>query len=123
MRFSELVKSINHSTENLDLVTARKYIEENIELLKNKKHLLNHNAREILEFMIKRQDAGYRTLDKRELATLRAINMYAEKFDVRGIKMIIKEKPNLLMEKEAIGYLSNDSKVILIGMGVLKKEA
>ncbi|WP_058308383.1 hypothetical protein [Gracilibacillus massiliensis] len=123
MRFSELVKSINHATENLDLVTARKYMEENIELLKSKKHVLNHNAREILEFMIKRQESGYRNLDKRELATLRAVNMYAEQFDVRGIKMIIKEKPNLLMEKEAIDYLSNDSKVILVGMGVLKKEA
>ncbi|GAE93419.1 hypothetical protein JCM21714_2499 [Gracilibacillus boraciitolerans JCM 21714] len=123
MQFSELVKSINHYTEHLDLVTARKYIEENLDLLNQKKHLLSHNARGILEFMIKRREAGYRNLDKRELATIRAVNKYAEEFDVRGIKLIVREKPNLFIEKEAIEYLSNDSKVILIGMGVLKKEA
>ncbi|QGH35851.1 hypothetical protein GI584_18110 [Gracilibacillus salitolerans] len=123
MRFSEIVKSINHATENLDLVTSRRYIEENLELLKEKRHLLNHNAREILSFMIKRQEAGYRNLDKKELASIRTVNLYAEQFDVRGIKLIIKEKPYLFFEKEAINFLTDDAKVILTGIGVVKKEA
>jgi hypothetical protein len=123
MRFSELIKSINHATENLDLVTSRRYIEDNLEILKEKRHLLNHNAREILSFMIKRQESGYRSLDKKELASIRAVNVYAEQFDVRGIKLILKENPNLFMEKEALNFLTNDAKVILAGIGVLKKDA
>ncbi|MGP4038468.1 hypothetical protein ACTWP4_00955 [Gracilibacillus sp. D59] len=123
MKFSEIIKSINHATDNLDLVTSRRYIEENLELLKEKRHLLNHNARELLNFMVKRQESGYRNLEKRELAAIKAVNSYAEQFDVRGIKLIVKDKPHLFMEKEALNFLTNDSKVILIGMGVLQKEA
>ncbi|ENH96199.1 hypothetical protein J416_11867 [Gracilibacillus halophilus YIM-C55.5] len=123
MRFKELLKNINQATDDLDFVTARKYIEENMELLKEKKHLLNQNARELLEFMVKRLEAGHQPLDKQELASVQAVNMYAEQFDVRGVKMIVKQKPNLFMKPEAAQNLTNDAKVVLVGMGVLKKEA
>ncbi|SFL43388.1 hypothetical protein SAMN04487943_101528 [Gracilibacillus orientalis] len=123
MQSNEIVKSINHATTNLDLVTSRHYIEENLELLKEKSHLLNHNARELLSFMIKCQESGYRSLNKKELASIRTVNDYAEQFDVRRIKLIVKEKPHLFMEKEALNFLNKDAKVILDGIGVLKKEA
>ncbi|MFC4403054.1 hypothetical protein [Gracilibacillus xinjiangensis] len=123
MEFSELIKNINRATERSELATARRYIEENVILLKQKKHLLNHNAREILDFIVSRQQSGYHNLSKKEHAIIRAINLYAERFDIRGIKMVTKEMPDLLMEREALNLLTSDSITLLQSIGLIKKEA
>ncbi|SER67452.1 hypothetical protein SAMN04487944_10813 [Gracilibacillus ureilyticus] len=123
MEFNELIKNINNATEQSDLATARRYIEENLSILKKEKHLLNHNAREILEFIVKREESGNQSLNKKEMATIRAVNIYSENFDIRGVKMIAKEMPELFQEREALNLLTADSVVLLKSIGVLKEES
>ena len=121
MSIKELIKKINQSVDELDLVTTRKYIEANIEVLNDNKRFLKSNARELLNFLTSRLESGYEPLTRAELATVTAINSYATKFDVRSIKMIIKGKEPLLIRKDFVDYLNSDAKIILEGMGAIEK--
>ena len=121
MTIKELITKINQSVDELDLVTTRKYLEENIDLLKDNKRFLKSNARELLDFLTSRLESGYEPLKREELATVTAINSYATKFDVRSIKMIIKGKEQLLIRKDFVDYLNSDAKIILEGMGAIEK--
>ncbi|OLN21777.1 hypothetical protein BTO30_13045 [Domibacillus antri] len=121
MEFEELVQKINKHVEELDYFSARKYIEQNINELQKKKHLLNSNAREILLFLVEQLNSGNVSLKRQEISTINAINEYAYKFDLRGIKMIIKNQAALFMREDISVYLNKDAKEILTGMGVLKK--
>ena len=122
MSIKELIKKINQSVDELDLVTTRKYIEANIEVLNDNKRFLKSNARELLDFLTSRLESGYEPLTREELATVNAINSYATKFDVRSIRMIIKGKEPLLIRKDFIDYLNSDAKIILEGMGAIEKQ-
>ena len=121
MNLKELIKEINQSVDELDLVATRKYIEGNIEVLNDNKRFLKSNARELLDFLTSRLESGYEPLTRGELATVNAINSYATKFDVRSIKMIIKGKEPLLIRKDFVDYLNSDAKIILEGMGAIEK--
>lgn len=121
MRFDDLISSINKSIDNLDFVSARKYIEENIDILKDCKHLLNSNAREILKFLIKQQEDGVKALSRSELNIMNAINTYAYKFDVTGIKILLKNNARLFLRNDAVAYLNSDAKTILAGMKVINE--
>ena len=48
MDFPELLKQLNKSIDSLDLVSARKYIEENIEILTKNRQLLRGNSEQCL---------------------------------------------------------------------------
>lgn len=50
MDFHDIVKMINKFVDENDLVSARSFIEQNIDLLVENKHLLRSNARELVEF-------------------------------------------------------------------------
>ncbi|RCW77271.1 hypothetical protein [Saliterribacillus persicus] len=123
MNIKEIIGLINDAMNEMDYIAARKYMEKNLDVLDGRKHLLNRNARELYDFVKNRVDSGHQGLSKQDMAAIHAINIYAEKFDLRGLKLMVKERPQLFMLREAEGYLNNDAKVILIGMGVLKKEA
>ncbi|EIJ80379.1 hypothetical protein PB1_08457 [Bacillus methanolicus PB1] len=122
MQLEELINKINKSLDELDLVTARKYIEENIELLNKNKALLNSNARALLEFLTDNQKSDVKPLTRQEMSTINSINIYALRFDIRGLKLLIKDKANLLSRKDVVQYLNSDAKTILSGMGVIEKK-
>ena len=114
---------INNSVDQLNFTSARKYIEENIELVNQNRVHLKSNAREILAFLNDLFESGEKPITKREVAALNTINIYATRFDVRGLKLNLKGKEQLLLKKEALNYLNNDAKILLESMGAIKKES
>lgn len=122
MEFKELIAKINKSVDELDLVTTRKYIEGNVDVLNKNKSLLKGNARDLLNFIMKNMESGQAPLSRTEMATVLAINTFATKFDLRSIKLTIKNKEQLLLRKDFVSYLNSDAKIILAGMGAIEKE-
>ena len=120
MDINEIISKINKSVDDLDFTTARKYIEENIELVSNKRVHLKSNAREILNFIIEQSNIGEKPLSKTELAIINSINVYAIRFDLRGLKLSIKGNEQLLLKNEVLNYLNADAKILLEGMGAIK---
>lgn len=84
-----LTAKINKHVEEMELATARVYIEENVEILNEHKNMINKNAWELLDFLLELQVDGGQPLSRKDKAIINAINTYANKFDVRGIKMIV----------------------------------
>lgn len=121
MHIMDLIFKINSSVEKLDFATARFFMEENIEILNDNKNYLKRNARELLEFLTNRQDLGLQTLTRSEMIVLQAANGYAAKFDLRGLKLVIKEHPLLFLRDDIEAYLNADAKIILEGMGAIRK--
>jgi hypothetical protein len=121
LNLKELINEINKSVDHLDLVATRKYMEENLDLVKQHKVLLNSNARELLDFVAKRIDSGIEPMKRYELAVIHSINIYASRFDLRGLKMVIKDHPQLLLREDAAQYLNADAKIILEGMEAIVK--
>ncbi|RSD21127.1 hypothetical protein [Mesobacillus subterraneus] len=120
MSLVDIASKINNCVENLELAAARVYIEENLNVLQEHKNLLSKNARELLDILIELQDEGNKPLSRKDLAILNTINTYARNFDMRGLKVIIKENPELLLRKEVPAYFNSDAKIILEGMGIFK---
>lgn len=119
MGLQRLIKEINKSLENLDLVTARMYIENNYENLKENKFLLERDARALFEFIQTKIEKGERSLNRNEMNVLYAINSYATNFDVRGLQMSVKNNAELLLKEDVRQYLNEDAKAILSGMRVI----
>ncbi len=122
MYIEQLIQTINEKVEELDLVTARKLMEENIEYLKKNERKLKKNGRELLKFITDSIQSGYEHPTRQELAIYHSINTYASKFDVRGLKMIVKGNEQTLLKKSARNYLNSDAKVLLEGLGAISKE-
>lgn len=123
MNLHELVQKINKSVEELDLVSARKYMEENKVVLLANKNLLKRNARELFDFLISSTESGIVPLTRDELSATNAINMYATRFDLRGLKVAIKNHSELLLRADVIPYLNTDAKILLEGMGAIQKDS
>lgn len=119
MSLDALTAKINRYVEDMELATARVYIEENTEILKAHKNMLNKNARELLDFILQMQDSEGQPLTRKDMAIINAMNTYANKFDVRGIKILVKDNPNLLLRKDTPAFLNADAKIILQGMGAI----
>ncbi len=120
MDIQELLNKINKSMDDLDLVTARRFIEENIVLLNENKHLLRGNARALLDFLTNNTDKGFIHLNRKEMNVIYAINTYASNFDLRGLKLSIKNNADLLMREEIKQYLNEDAKTLLEGMSAIQ---
>ena len=118
MQLNELIANINYRVEELDFVSARKLIEENMELIQTKKHHLRGNARELYDFL---SSNSLQTLNRREMSIIASINSYASKFDIRGLKVSLKSNARLLMREDVRDYLNADAKILLEGMGALPK--
>lgn len=117
----KVIASINKSVEELDFVTTRKFLEENLEFSNTNRLLLKKNARELLDFLIENQESGVKPLGRKELAIVNTINVYATKFDIRGLKFVVKENAQLLLREDVIPYLNTDAKALLGSMGVIAK--
>jgi hypothetical protein len=114
-----LTAKINKNVDEMEFATARVFIEENIKTLDEHKNMLNKNARELLEFLLEQQANGGEPLTRKDLSILNAINTYANKFDVRGIKILVKDYHKLLLRKDTTAYLNADAKIILKGMSAI----
>jgi hypothetical protein len=123
MNIKEIIDSINKSVEELDFVTARMYIERNIDSLVPHKNLLKSNAKDILNFLTERLQSGQSPLSRKDMITINTINSYAHKFNVKGIKLILKDNSKLVLREDIMTYLNSDAKVILEGMGAITKSA
>ncbi|RDI40152.1 hypothetical protein [Falsibacillus pallidus] len=117
----ECLRKIQTAVDEHDLVSTRIYIEENLEWLKDNRHLLKGNARELFDFILARNDKGEQPLTRPEIMAVNAINAYAKKFDLRGLKLSIKNHAALLLKDEIRQYLNTDAKIILEGMGAIEK--
>jgi hypothetical protein len=116
MNFQELISRVNNSVDELDFVTARKYIEQNLDLLKDKRPFLKSNARELLVFLEKQ---NFEPMKRKELAVINSINLYSTKFDLRGLKFAIRENSQLILRKDISLYLNSDAKALLESMKVI----
>lgn len=119
MDFQELLKQLNKSIENLDLVSARKYIEENIEILAKNRQLLHGNSRAMFDLIKQKNDLGEKSLSRHEMNVIYSINSYATKFDLAGLKLVINNNPEIFLNEETKQYLNTDAKTLLQGMKVL----
>jgi hypothetical protein len=122
MNLHELAEKINKSVDDLDLVSARKYMEENKELLKVNKSLLKRNARELFDFLISSTNSNTVPLTREEITATNAINLYATRFDLRGLKTAVKNYSELLLRDDVLPYLNTDAKILLEGMGAIQKK-
>ncbi len=119
MNIQELLERINKSMDDLDLVSARRFIEENLQILSKDRYLLKSNARALLDFLTSKTD---NPLKREELNVINSVNIYATKFDVRGLKMLLKSNAELLMREDIKHYLNADAKIILEGMNAIHSE-
>jgi len=120
MEIQELLARINKSIENLDLISARRYIEKNIELLRDNRHHLSKNARELFDFLQSESNSSAHNYSRRELHMINTINTYATRFDVRGLRLSVKNNADLLMKKDILYYLNADAKILLEGMKAIQ---
>ncbi|QFF98627.1 hypothetical protein PB01_07155 [Psychrobacillus glaciei] len=116
MDINELMKKMNEVMDNLDFVSARKIMEENMKIINENRHLLRSNARSLLQILKDNTEPHIKPLNRNEMSVVHAINAYASKFDVRGLRMSIKSNSVLLMRKDIKQYLNEDAKTLLIGM-------
>jgi hypothetical protein len=121
MHVLDLIAKINTSVEELDFAKARLYMEENIEILNDNKNHLKSNARELLDFLTKRKEAGVHPLTRKDMAVLNTVNSYASKFDLRGLKVVIRNHSLLFLRNDIEAYLNADARIILEGMGAIQK--
>lgn len=121
MNLQELATKINACVEDIDLVAARKYMEENKELLKDNKSLLKRNARELFDFLLNSSESNSKPLSREEVAATNAINLYATRFDIRGLKIAVKNHSELLLREDIKPYLNKDARILLEGMGAIQK--
>ncbi|QGM30472.1 hypothetical protein GI482_08830 [Bacillus sp. N3536] len=123
MDANELINVINHSIEKLDYASARKYIEENLNLVNINKHLLIDNARSVLVYINDTLESGAQPLTRQEVSLIYTINKHATKFDVRALRMIIRDNPSLLIRQDIKHYFTEDAKTLLEGMNVIPKQS
>ncbi|MEH7887308.1 hypothetical protein V7654_23685 [Bacillus sp. JJ1609] len=121
MHVLDLIAKINTSVEELDFAAARLYMEENIEILNENRNYLKTNARDLLEFLTKRMEAGQKPLTRQDMSVINAVNSYASKFDLRGLKVIIRDHSLLFLRNDISAYLNMDARIILEGMGAIHK--
>nr|WP_285856902.1 hypothetical protein [Mesobacillus subterraneus] len=117
----ELTATINKYVEDLDFGTARVYLEENLTVLNENKNKLNSNARALLEFISDRQQEGVQPLTRKDMSIINATNSYASKFDLRGLKVLVRDNSQLFLRSDISAYINADAKIILEGMGSIKK--
>jgi hypothetical protein len=121
MHVLDLIGKINSCVEELDFAAARAYMEENIEILNAHRSHLKTNARDLLEFLTKRMEAGHEPLTRKDMAVINAVNSYASKFDLRGLKVVIRDHSLLFLRNDIASYLNTDARIILEGMGAIPK--
>lgn len=120
MDIRELILKINKSVDDLDLVSARIYMEANLDILNDMRSSLNGNARDLLRFLTEIHEKGYRPLSRGDFATISSLNVYASSFDVRSLKTTVANNRDLLLRQDIIEHLNADARYLLKGMGAIQ---
>jgi len=120
MEFREIISEISKSFEIHDLVSVRELVEDNLELLNKNKHRLNGKIKNVFDFFTNQSD--FLPLNRSDVAVINTINHYASNFDVRGIRIVLKDHITLLFRDDSIQFLSSDAKIILESMNVIPKK-
>lgn len=118
-----MIHTINDCMEKLDYITVRKYIIDNIHHLNLYKHLLDDATLNVLQYLNTTIDSEPQPVSRQEVAIIYSINMYSKMFDVRSLRMKIKENPSLLMRQDIKHYFNEESKTLLEGMRVISNHA
>ncbi|WP_079506857.1 hypothetical protein [Mesobacillus jeotgali] len=121
MTVAELTSTINKIVDDLDFATARVLLEENMDVLNEHRNRLNSNARELLNFISEMHKTGAQPLTRKEMSLINAVNSYASKFDVRGLKLLIKDHPKLFLRSDLASYINADAKIVLESLGAIQK--
>ncbi|MDF2067618.1 hypothetical protein [Bacillus sp. Cr_A10] len=121
MDISEIMKKINENMEKMDLVAARRLIEHNLDLINENRHLLRRNARSLFE-ILHNTESVINTLNRREMNVIYSINAHASNFDIRALKLAIKNNSELLVRRGIKHYLNEDAKTLLAGMNVINAD-
>lgn len=116
MNTHELFKLINQCVDELDFITARKYMEDNRDEVKAHKHHLQRNAQELFEFVL---NSDGKRLTQSEIKVIHAINDYAVHFNIRSFKSIVKEHAVLVSREETLTYLNQDARALLESMHII----
>lgn len=95
----------------MDLTSARRLIEN--------RHLLRRNARSLFDILKDNAESVINTLTRKEMNVIYSKNAHASSFDVRGLKLSIKNNTELLVRKDIKHYLNEDAKTLLAGMKVI----
>lgn len=119
MNLKKILHDLQKYMDKSDLVSARRLIEEHLQLLLVNKNLLNRNVREMVDILASMEETGFRPLNRQELNQIHHINSYASTFDLRGLKLSIEENPELLMREDVKHYLNADAKALLEGMSAI----
>lgn len=119
MNFFELVKRIEQCMDGLDLVSARRYIEDNMDILMENKNHLRGNVRELVDMLYTMPEQKASSLNSQEISIIKSLNAYAAEFDLRSVKLSVKNNAELFMREEVKEYLSSDAKLLLQGMSAL----
>ncbi|KQL33682.1 hypothetical protein [Psychrobacillus sp. FJAT-21963] len=121
MDISEIMKKINENMDKMDLVAARRLIEHNLDLINENRHLLRRNARSLFE-ILHNTESVINTLNRREMNVIYSINAHASNFDIRALKLAIKNNSELLVRRGIKHYLNEDAKTLLAGMNVINAD-
>ena len=119
MNIEEIIKEINRSMEKLDILSTKKMMEDYMLLIDHKRHHLITAARELYECMKHKKQLGLDPLTRSEVSVLYTINMYASKFDIIGIRTLIKAHPELWVRDDIEHYFNEEAKILLQGMNVI----
>jgi len=120
MGLREIITEITKSLDKHDLVSVRKNIEDNLEILSQNKHRLKGQLKTVFDFFT--NQLNDQPLNRNDLAVINTINHYATSFDLRGIKIVLKEHLILFLKDESKVFLSSDAKIILESMGTIPKK-
>ncbi|WP_025783958.1 hypothetical protein [Sporosarcina sp. D27] len=116
MNSHELFKMINQCVDELDFITARKYMEDNVDLVKTHKHHLQRNAQDLFEFVL---NSDGRRLTQSEVKVIHAINDYAAHFNIRSFKLMVKDHAGLVSREDTLTYLNQDARALLESMHII----
>ncbi len=116
MNSHELFKMINQCVEEMDFITARKYMEDNLEVVKAHKHHLQRNSQDLLEFVLNSDGRG---LTQTEIKVIQAINDYAIHFNIRSFKLMVKDHAGLVSREDTLTYLNQDARALLESMHII----
>ena len=117
----EIIEKINENMEKLDILATKKIIEDYMLQLDRRRHHLLASARELFDSIKHKQESGLPPLTRKEVSILYTINIYASKFDIRGVRAVIKAHPELWVRDDIDHYFNEDAKILLQGMNVIPR--
>lgn len=121
MNILQVVTKINYLCDELEFSHARKFIENNLDKLKERRicDKLNSNAKALLKHVTQDLETlNKKGLTRLDMLKINEINKYCTDFDISMLKRTLKDNLGLLYREEVYNYLTNNAKYILETMGV-----